>query len=115
RPRFAEIPRPRNRRLKVKAPIDDRTRNGSERVCVAKQEAVLDPCIVADIVGNDPRKAHRERGILESWRETMSRRPRRRRGLPGTPCERGLAANFGIAIVEKLIDGIDDVGIAFGG
>src|SRR5208283_1738942 len=79
---------------------------------VTKQAPVLEPRIVADVMGHDARECHCKSGISKPGRQSMSGRPARRRGLPRTPREGGLLANRRVGIVQQSIVCVDDIAIS---
>src|SRR5271156_1030907 len=97
-----ELPRPADRRLKIEASVDHDAGNTGYRGGVADDAPVLEPRIVADVTRHDAREGERIRGVSESRRQSVRRRPGGSRGLPRAPRQRGLPANGGIGIVQQL-------------
>src|SRR6516225_6525004 len=96
RPGPAEVPRPGDRRLKVKTSVHHDPGDAGQRVGPAEQAAVLEPYVVPNIVGDEAREGHRECGIGEPRGQSRGRRPRRRGGLPQAPLHGGAPANGGV-------------------
>src|SRR6266851_6152528 len=66
-------------------------------------------------MGHDARKRHPKSWIGESGRQSTSRGPSGRRGLPCTPLQSSFLANRGRGIVQQSVVCVDDITISCGG
>src|SRR5437867_5515398 len=96
RPDASEIPGVPDRRLKVETSVHEEPGDIGQRARAAKQALVIEPRVVANVVGHDAREGQRICRVAEPFSQACGRRPLERRGLPEAPRLGGSLPNHSV-------------------
>lgn len=96
------------------ATVDEDERDSREYRDTVEENAVLEPGVVADVMGHDAGERERECTVTEPGMQAGGRRPFRNSRFPEAPFEGGAFANGRIGVEEAAMDGFDDIAAAVG-
>ncbi len=108
-PDALELPRVTDWRLEVKASVHHDPWDIDQRGRAAKQASVLQPRVVADVMGQDAGEGEGEGWVREPIVQFGTRRPFGCGGLPLTPGFGGLLTDPEVGIIQQSVICLDDI------